>query len=286
MVGLPALYEAMLDVVARHDLDALAIAVTDPESGEQVFAVGDPRAMVVAHCQARESAWAALPPPPEELPELATLRSLALTGLRLGTVDPDGDPLTTREIEIRRLPGISAVTRHGEILQVAVAPDHQDEVLAHLASSGGALMPIVVVDTGPAAQTGPDVVAVGAGTPTARVELVTVRTEPERGELEVHLRYGERRTVGRGPLGRAGAAAADATLDALRELGEADGYRAAWVRTVDTLPDRQFLVAVSLTRPGGTPVYGIAPGSSPIEAAARATLGACNRTIGRQAPTA
>jgi len=52
------------------------------------------------------------------------------------------------------------------------------------------------------------------------------------------------------------------------------------VRTVDTLPNRQFLVAVSLTRTDDTPVYGIASGPSPIEAAARATLAACNRDIG------
>ena len=86
--------------------------------------------------------------------------------------------------------------------------------------------------------------------------------------------------MGRGPLARAGAAAADATLEALHDLGEAHAHRVAWVRTVDTLPDRLFLVAVSLTRTGATPVYGIASGSSPIEAAARATLAACNRDIG------
>jgi hypothetical protein len=81
-------------------------------------------------------------------------------------------------------------------------------------------------------------------------------------------------------LSRAGAAAADATLDALRDLDEALAYRTAWVRTVDTLPDRRFLVAVSLTRTDDTPVYGIATGASPIEAAARATLAACNRAVG------
>ena len=61
------------------------------------------------------------------------------------------------------------------------------------------------------------------------------------------------------------------------------GYRVAWVRTVDTLPNREFLVGVALTRPEGTALYGLAPGTSPILAAARATLDACNRALGRNA---
>ena len=116
---------------------------------------------------------------------------------------------------------------------------------------------------------------------TARVELVTVQSQPETGELEVHLRFGDRRTVGRGPLARAGTAAAEATLVALLELGVELNYRVAWVRTVDTLPNREFLVGVALARPETTPVYGLAPGASPIVAAARATIDACNRDLGR-----
>jgi hypothetical protein len=164
---------------------------------------------------------------------------------------------------------------------VAADEDARDDVAAALASR---LRPgadtVVVVDGAqarPGLEAGPGEAAASAA---GRVALVSVQSMPETGELEVHLRLDDQRTVGRGPLARAGAAAADATLDALRDLGEVPTHRVSWVRTVDTLPDRQFLVAVSLSRADGGPVYGLAPGGSPIEAAARATLDACNRDIG------
>jgi hypothetical protein len=95
----------------------------------------------------------------------------------------------------------------------------------------------------------------------------------------VHLCVGDRRTVGRGPLQGAATAAAVATLDALTELDEPHDCRVAWARIVETLPDGLVLVGVSLSRTGGGTVYGLAPGASPIEAAARATLDACARAI-------
>ncbi len=111
-----------------------------------------------------------------------------------------------------------------------------------------------------------------------------MRSLPETGELEVHLRGGEHRSIGRGPLARAGQAAAAATLDALAELdpGPFRGapWRVGWVRTIDTTADREFLVAVMIRRDQERALYGLAAGTSPIEAAARATLHACNRAVG------
>ena len=277
--GLPALYAALDECRARHNADALAVAVDDLELGLQVFAVGADAAAVIAACVAdAEAAWAATPA--VEIPplEITLLRALAGTALRLGAVDPGADPATGLEVAVRSTPGVHAVMRTGGVLRVTADPDARNAVAAALGDLvGGASDTIVVLDGGEADA------AAGGGEdirPAPRVVLMSVQSRPETGELEVHLRHHDRRTVGRGPLARAGAAAADATLDALRDLAEALAHRVAWVRTVDTLPNRQFLVAVSLTRTDDTPVYGIASGPSPIEAAARATLAACNRDIG------
>jgi hypothetical protein len=198
----------------------------------------------------------------------------------LGAVDPGADPVTGLEVAVRSTPGVHAVTRVGGVLRVAADPDARDAVAGALIELAGSGSDTIIVFDGADGRGELDADLEARARPAPRVVLVSVQTRPETGELEVHLRHHDRRTVGRGSLARAGAAAADATLEALRELGEARAHRAAWVRTVDTLPDRTFLVAVSLTRVDDTPVYGIASGSSPIEAAARATLAACNRDIG------
>jgi hypothetical protein len=273
--GLSALYAALDESRDRHDADSLAIVVDDVDLGLQVFAVGDDTATVVAECVADPTrGWAATPEVALAPSEVTVLCALAATALRLGAVDPGADPATALEVAVRGTPGVHAVTRAGGVLRVAADPAARDAVAAALTGLvAGGTDTIVVLDgerDSPAA----------LPASPRRVVLVSVQSRPESGELEVHLRHEDQRTVGRGALARAGAAAADATLDALRELGAAHGHRVAWVRTVDTLPDRRFLVAVSLTRADDTPVYGIAPGSSPIEAAARATLAACNREIG------
>ena len=279
MPGLPALYDALDESRNRHGADTLAISIDDDDLGLQVFAVGDDTAAVVADCVADPTrGWAAAPAVEIPPSEISLLRALAATALRLGSVDPGADPATGLEVAVRGTPGVHAVTRTGGVLRVTADPDARDAVasaLSGIVGHGGDT--IVVLDgADPASAASTDTVSPTRG----RVVLVSVQSRPETGELEVHLRHDEQRTVGRGALARAGAAAADATLDALGELGEAQGNRVAWVRTVDTLPDRRFLVAVSLTRAEDTPVYGIALGSSPIEAAARATLAACNRSIG------
>jgi len=279
--GLPALYAALDESRDRHDADALAIAVDDAELGLQVFAVGDDTAVVVAECVADPGrGWAATPAVEMAPSEVTLLRALAATALRLGSVDPGVDPATGLEVAVRGTPGVRAVTRTGSVMCVAADPDARDAVAAALTGlvADGSDTIVVLDGADTRSSSGTDD-AHGAARP-GRVVLVSVQSRPETGELEVHLSHEDRRTVGRGPLASAGAAAAEATLDALGELGEAPGHRVAWVRTVDTLPDRRFLVAVSLTRTDDTPVYGIALGSSPIEAASRATLDACNRDIG------
>jgi len=279
--GLPALYVALDECRVRHGADALAVAIDDADLGRQVFAVGADAAAVIASCATEPgAAWAATPDIELAASEVALLRALAATALRLGAVDPGADPATGLEVAVRSTPGVHAVTRVGGVLRVAADADARDAVAGALIGLVGSGSDTIVVLDGGEGRSEPDADLDVSARAAPRVVLVSVQSRPETGELEVHLRHHDRRTVGRGSLARAGAAAADATLEGLRELGEARAHRVAWVRTVDTLPDRTFLVAVSLTRVDDTPVYGIASGSSPIEAAARATLAACNRDIG------
>ena len=277
-VGLPALYAALHDTLTRHSLDGLALAVHDHDLGVQIFTVGPEAAAALADCSDDIGAWASVPTLDAPPPELATLRALARTAVRLGAADRDADPATGLEVAIRSVAGVRTVLTEGSVLRVVTSDEAHDQVIAGLAALPLSTSAVVVVETPlgpPDADTAPI-----AARPTARVQLVTVQSQPETGELEVHLRFGDRRTVGRGPLARAGTAAAEATLAALEDLGENLDYRVAWVRTVDTLPNREFLVGVALTRPEATHVYGLASGSSPILAAARATLDACNRELG------
>lgn len=279
-VGLPALYAALHDTLTRHSLAGLALTVHDPDLGVQHFAGGPEAVAALEECGDDVGAWAAVPPLDAAPPELALLRALARTAVRLGAADRDADPATGLEVTIRRVPGVRTVLTEGSVVRVVTSDDARDEVIAGLAAldlgSASGLSAVVVVESLLGV---PDTSAAPVSAPSARVELVAVLSQPETGELEVHLRFGEHRTVGRGPLARAGTAAAEATLAALEEFGTELGYRIAWARTVDSLPNREFLVGVAITRPDATPLYGLAPGSSPIVAAARATLDACNRNF-------
>ncbi len=102
--------------------------------------------------------------------------------------------------------------------------------------------------------------------------LLAVRSVPEDGEIEVHLAVGIVRAVGRAPLARGLAGAAEAVLIGMSQLDPATaGWIPAWVRTVETTSDGRFVVATSLSGTDGGHRHGIATGASPIEAAARAT---------------
>ncbi len=113
-----------------------------------------------------------------------------------------------------------------------------------------------------------------------RVRLLAVLTFPDTDELEVHLTLSARRTIGRAAASRGLLAAVEATLDALRGFVPGLAYEPAWARTLETSTGDGFLVAAGLV---GTetqkPRHGLASGASAIEAAARATLQALNRSI-------
>ncbi len=113
-----------------------------------------------------------------------------------------------------------------------------------------------------------------------RVRLLAVLTFPDTDELEVHLTLAARRTIGRAAASRGLLAAVEATLDALRGFVPGLAYEPAWARTLETSTGEGFLVAAGLTgTQTQTPRHGLASGASAIEAAARATLQALNRSI-------
>lgn len=112
----------------------------------------------------------------------------------------------------------------------------------------------------------------------ARVKLLAVLSFPDTDEIEVHVTLAGQRTIGRAAGSRGLVAAVDATIDALREFLPALVFSPAWAREVDAAEEVGRVVAVGLTD-GRAPRHGIAAGDTDMEAAARATLDALNRTL-------
>lgn len=112
-----------------------------------------------------------------------------------------------------------------------------------------------------------------------RIALLLVTTSSENDEIEVHLAFDDLRTIGRAATNRGLLGAIDATVAAISELTGANDFHAEWARSLEPGAEHASLVAVGLTNSEGTDTrHGIAGGASPIEAAARATLNALNRT--------
>jgi len=141
----------------------------------------------------------------------------------------------------------------------------------------------------------PEVPADGPEVPTAsgtqelasdphRIRLLAVLAFPDTDELEVHLVLDGRRTIGRAPASSGIDGAVLATIDAIRDLGTGVNARVEWARALDDDPGReQVAVAVAVTDvdPRSSLNYGLAAGTSLVDAAARATLDALNRRLSR-----
>jgi hypothetical protein len=125
----------------------------------------------------------------------------------------------------------------------------------------------------------------GGGAPPqreGRLQLVELTTDPAAGELTVRLARGAEEALGRASTGGGLPAAVEATVYAVRAFLPELTYLPGWARTVETTPDRRFLVIASVTDPlARTHLRGAAEGATPIEGAVRATLAALNRTISR-----
>ena len=184
------------------------------------------------------------------------------------------------EVQLRRLPGVVAVglvEADGLLLvEVQAGPDAYDDlprdatVLAREHTDGAVAVEVVRWgDGGPHEREG-------------RLTLVEITTDPAAGELTVRLARGEQEAVGRASTAAGLPAAVEATVYAIRAFLPDLTYLPGWARTVETTPDRRFLVVASVTDPlARTNRRGAAEGATPIEGAARATLAALNRTISR-----
>ncbi len=115
-----------------------------------------------------------------------------------------------------------------------------------------------------------------------RVRLLAVLSFPDTDELEVHLILDGRRTIGRAGTSRGLLGAVDATLEAVREFGFPFSPQPRWARAVESAGE-EALIAVALDESdaGEHVLYGVAAGTTPLDAAARATLDALNRRLAR-----
>ena len=185
------------------------------------------------------------------------------------------------EVELRRLAGVVAVAfvEHEGLLMVEVqsAPDAPD----HLARR---VTEVAVEHTGGTVAV--EVVRWGDGGPhehEARLRFVGLAADPTAGTLLVRLARGDEEAVGRAPTEHGLLSAVEATVYAVRAFLPALAFLPGWARIVETLPDRRFLVVASVTEPAAQHhLRGIAEGTTPVEAAARATLAALNRVVSRQ----
>lgn len=143
------------------------------------------------------------------------------------------------------------------------------------AAPGGGPPPVTPAPVPPA----PPPTPVGATGREPRVRLLAVLTFPDTDELEVHLTFAGRRVIGRGAARGGPLGVVEATIDGLAALVGPLPYRPAWARPLPVDGDRGALVAVGLGGDDDVSRYGLAGGASEIEAAARATLHALNRTL-------
>jgi hypothetical protein len=289
--GLAVVHVALDRVVTARGLRALTVVVDDPDLGRQAFRAGpgpfEPGAL------GGEPGCRADPPLPADALDGELLVALCAASLRVEVLRDDTDGPDALELSFRRLPGVTAVVveRDDDALIVQLhagtdAPADLGRAAARLAAAGDTSVPVVIeiVSGAPASSTQ---AAAGASPRPSALPIpaiVAVRSVPEAGELEVHLRDGDTRTIGRAPMTEGLAGAAGATLDALRQLAPGLELDLAWARTIETTADRRFVVAVALQRGAERAVrHGLGSGSSPIEGAARGALDAALRNDESQA---
>jgi hypothetical protein len=184
------------------------------------------------------------------------------------------------ELELRKRSGVVAVafveTDDMLVIEVQSAPDAPDDLPR-------AVTDVAVEHTGGTVAV--EVVRWGDGGPferEARLRFVDVGTDPPSGTVLVRLAREAEESVGRAPTEHGLLGAVEATVYAVRAFLPELPFLPGWARTIETLPDRRFLVVASVTNPEARDHRrGVAEGKTPIEAAARATLAALNRTVSR-----
>jgi hypothetical protein len=188
--------------------------------------------------------------------------------------------LDALELHLRRLTGVVAVgfveTEDLVLVEIQAGPDAPDDLArdATVLAAEHVRRPLAV-----------EVVRWGDGgphEPQARLRLVDVSTDPAIGEVSVRLARGDDEALGRASTAGGLPAAVEATIVAIRTFLPELPYLPGWARTIETTPDRRFLVVASVTDPTTrTHLRGVAEGATPVEAAVCATLAALNRSISR-----
>jgi len=277
--GLESLHAVLERIAADHGIESVAVVVDDADLGRQAFRAGpgphpalDAEPGVHVAGDVRDGV------------DSLALHALSAASLRAAVLDGVVRGVASPELELRRIGGVCLVDlTDGEepVVDVVVTADAPADVAhAVLETARRALdKPVAVVVERLA---GPFAEPADAGeTPSeaglSEVELLMVHTTPETREIEVHLAYGDARSISRSPMAGAGGAV-EATLRALRDRGMAlhisDG--SPWKVKPTTEPS--FVVTVALHDVDSDLVsYGAAAGTTPIEAAARASLLAASR---------
>ena len=280
-------------------LRALTVVIDDPDLGRQAFRAGpgpfEPGTLAgPPGCRAE-------PPLPAERVDAALLRDLCAASLRLEVMGGEAAGLEAAELALRRLPGVHAVIVEREadftVVQVHVDDEAESDIAREAAramspASDARLVVEIVRETPeptPAVQPEHDAASsdregepapAQARRPGAAPEIVAVRSDAQAGEVEVHVRGGDVRTIGRAPVAQGLAGAVHATLDALRGINSALDLGLGWARTIETTAERRFVVAVGLIDPTSREAsHGLGEGDNPIEAAAHATLDAVARRV-------
>jgi hypothetical protein len=298
--GLALAYAVLERLVRAHGLARAAVVVDDADLGPQILLDRqrplDDRDVALfdalSHPGGAERGLHTIPPlaslePPPSDVELAV--ALVETALRVAVLDriaADGPPDDLLELAVRRLPGVGAIVvdRGSGVVQVLAAPDGASggdapldlaRQIVDLATSflDGAVA-VEILRNRPAVDGEVPATATAYALGTNPTRLVAVTNAPDTQELEVHLRRGETRTIGRAPAAHGLAGGVEATLVALAELGDRVTIELDWARTIETTSQRQFLVAVALRDADDAVRYGLADEGTPIAAAARATLNA------------
>jgi hypothetical protein len=292
-LGLHGLRAHLDRVLEAHGLRSLTVVVDDPDLGRQAFRTG--RGPLEPGIVAAGPGCFSDPPFPHDLVDAELLVALCATSLRVDVLRVDstrvdvrpGDARDITELALRRLPGVYAVVMEHDgdvtlcrLLASADAPDDVARQAATALASESRLVIELVRDPASNESASGAPPAAGASIDATRdrpisPELLSVRSVPEDGEIEVHLAVGAVRVVGRAPLARGLVGAADAVVAAVGEADPATQWAPSWIRTVETTASGSFVVAVALVELDTTIAHhGIATGTSPVEAAARATVDA------------
>jgi hypothetical protein len=288
--GLSLAYAVLGRLVDEHGLARATVVVDDADLGRQLLL--DRRRPLGEADIARFDAFVeragaglhAAPPLEPDAVDHDLVVALVETALRVAALE--GSVSTTDahdllEIAVRRIAGVHAVVVDPEsgvvqVLATTDAPADLARQVVDLATSflDGAVAVEIIRNAGSGAAAGEHDLLTWR---FERTELVAVTNTFETQEIEVHVRRGGVRTIGRAPAARGLTGAVEATLQALAEMGGGPERELEWVRTIETTSQRRFLVAVALRDPSGTTSFGLADEGTPIAAAAHAALNAIGR---------